>query len=294
LEEVSPLYNDPKVIFHAIGPKVWSKLEGIDPSMTTYVMNRLLGEFVAITPDLSEEIISRIQRMQKTLLAAQEHYLSCIYLVGTDHLENVGPIASQLSQEVEKLFQDPLHPSLLFIGGHYYSSESRSIVGHTATYEVIRQDNGTLSFIVNNTIPIDAYHKVEEDRIYQLVYTDLSPNDLDTTFWKTVIHTNYMHPKSQPLMDAFYNYLNAKFKHKTTGRSYKRQIGGVCAWKSLSIWLRTHLDLPTYLRFKKMMFETFLAHFHPLPDDPTSLYLQAELTRKIDRINHKLSSLNLP
>ncbi|HEY5235549.1 MAG TPA: hypothetical protein VIJ14_05180, partial [Rhabdochlamydiaceae bacterium] len=231
-------------------------------------------------------------------------------------------------QDTKSLADDPSCPSILFMGGHYIHPKGGSLGGHTSSYEVIRQDNGKLSFIIINTAKVGKYSDIHGNRIRQLVYTDLVPADLDSNFWTTVILKNYMNPVPRAeLMDSFYAYVDTKLlkspTSKTKGRSFKRQelVGefevGVCAWKSISVWLHGKIspgDLSEnrdssneiiYFRFKKFMFENMFASFNPdssfkatvkMGEDSKDaiVFLKAELERKIQKLDAtiKKSSAN--
>ncbi len=280
-DKADTLYNNAKLIFHAIGPKVHSlKLEGIDPSQSIEVMEFTLGQFVDEKQDLSAEMRDCILKIRKSLLNAQSRYLSCIKLVNSSDESTVNRIALELSQDVKILADTPSHPSVLFIGGHYLHPKGGSLGGHTASYEVIRQDDGKLSFLINNTVKIEKHHEINGNRIRQLVYTDLEAADLDRDFWTNVIQTNFMNPvRGSVLMDSFYDYVDTKLlkasNNKTVSRSFKCQEVGVCAWKSLSVWLHGKISQcnckenedpfheSIYVQFKKFMFTKMLANFMP-------------------------------
>ena len=120
-------------------------------------------------------------------------------------------------------------------------------------------------------------------------------------------------------MYPFYTYLQTRFpknqKNKTTGRWYKKQNAGVCAWKSITVWLhgkiakgefrrdRNASDETIYLNFKKLIFKTLLKNFHPDEAlnaitvecgnqvEPASIFLKRELEIKIKRLCLKLEVL---
>ena len=280
-------YNDARVIYHALGPVARSELEGIDPGKSIDVLDSLLEDFINSEKDLTEETIFQIRRLQRSLRAAKIRYWSCNGLVSQADEEKVRQIATDLSQEVQGDLP------LLFIGGHYFLKDG-SMKGHTATYEVIREENGNFRFIVNNTLP-DEHHTIEGNKIYQLTYADLTPNDLNTSFWENVIRTNYIDPPKGKLMGEFYTYVDERLKNKSSGRTYPKQAGYVCAWESLTVWLSGHLDEKTYIKFQKFMFKTFLAHFHPNDSfkttvkvgdlsEPAAVFLDRELKRKIEEL----------
>jgi hypothetical protein len=321
------LYNDPKVIFHAIGSKFHSpQLERLDPGMTIEVMERRLSQFIKQNPDISQEMRDRISKMQKSLARAKMNYWNCIGLVSLSGEQKVvKEMALQLSLDVKNLADDPSYPWVLFMGGHYIHPKGEPLGGHTASYEVIRQDNGKLSFIINNTAKVGKYSGINGNRIRQLVYTDLEPADLDINFWTNVILKNYMNPAPwAELMDSFYVYVDTKLlkspNNKTRGRSFRRQelVGefevGICAWKSISVWLhgkfspgdfsenRDSSNEIIYLRFKKQMFENMLANFNPdksfkatirMGEDSmdATVFLKAELERKIQKMDAKIKKM---
>lgn len=284
-QRTASIYNDAKLIFHAIGPKFHSpELEGIDPPKSLEVMEITLGQFIEQNPDLTQEMRDRISKMQKSLSSAKANYLTCIGLVNlSGEPSTVSEVALKLSQDVKSLADNPSNPSILFVGGHYIHPKGGSLGGHTASYEVIRQDNGKLSFLINNTAKITAkieeYHEINGNRTRQLVYTDLEIADLDVNFWRNVIQTNFMNPvRWAVLMDAFYAYVDEKLlkgSNKTMGRSFKSQEVGVCAWKSISVWVHGKISPGNFsenrdssnelihVRFKKFMFENMLANFDP-------------------------------
>jgi hypothetical protein len=308
------IYNDARLIFHAIGSKFSSpQLEGIDPGKSIEVMETTLSRFVEQNPDLSQEMKERISKIQKSLARAKTNYFICIGLVNLSGEQKVvSEMALQLSQDVKSLAEDPSYPSILFMGGHYIHPEGKSLGGHTASYEVIRQDNGKLSFIINNTVKKEKFHEIVGNRIRQLVYTDLEPSDLDSNFWIHIIQINYMDPVWGPvLMAPFYAYVDTKLlknpTNKTIGRSFRSQETGVCAWKSISVWLHGQIspgDLSEnrdssnemiYLRYKKFMFENMLADFNPDPSFKATIkmgedskdaivFLKAELEGKIQKL----------
>jgi hypothetical protein len=323
-EEQKPasIYNDAKVIFHAIGSKFHSDLEGIDPGKSIEVMETTLSQFVEQNPDVPQEMRDRISKMQKSLASAKTNYWNCIRLVSLSGEQKVvSEMALQLSQDAKSLADDPSCPSILFMGGHYIHPKGKSLGGHTASYEVIRQDNGKLSFIINDTAKVGKYSGINGNRIRQLVYTDLEPADLDFNFWTHVILKNYMNPVPRAeLMDSFYLYVDTKLlkspNNKMRGRSFRRQelVGefevGVCAWKSISVWLhgkispgdfsenRDSFNEIIYLRFKKFMFENMLANFNPdnsfkakirMGEDSKDAipFLKTELERKIQKMDAK-------
>ncbi len=320
-QKPSSIYNDARLIFHAIGSKFHSpQLEGIDPGKSIEVMETTLSQFVAQNPDVPQEMRDRISNMQKSLAHAKTNYWKCIGLVSfSGEQKVVGEMALQLAQDAKNLAEDPSNPSILFMGGHYIHPKGKSLGGHTASYEVIRQDNGKLSFIINNTAKVGKYSDINGNRVHQLVYTDLEPADLDTNFWNDVILKNYMNPVPRvELMDSFYAYIDSKLQksptNKTKGRSFKRQelVGefevGVCAWKSISVWLhgkispgdmsenRNPSNEIIYFKFKKLMFENMLASFNPDPSfkatidisedsKDATVFLKAELERKVQKLD---------
>jgi hypothetical protein len=190
--------------------------------------------------------------------------------------------------------------------------------GHTATYEVIRQENGNLSFIVNNTLQ-DGHHETSEDKIRQLVYCDLQPKDLDVSFWENVIQTNYLSLIKEKFMSSFYTYLDARLlknpQNKMMGRFYKKQNAGVCGWKSIAVWLhgkiakgdfrkdRNSSEEYIYVNFKKSILKTMLKNFNPDEAldataqhgnqvEPALIFLKRELERKIERLSLKEKNTN--
>jgi hypothetical protein len=321
-EQKTPsIYNDAKLIFHAIGSKFHSpQLEGIDPGKSIEVMETTLSQFIEQNPDVSQEMRDRISNMQKSLARAKTNYWNCIRLVSLSGEQKVvGEMALQLSQDAKNLAEDSSNPSILFMGGHYIHPKGKSLGGHTASYEVIRQDNGKLSFIINNTAKVGKYSGIDGNRVHQLVYTDLDPADLDSNFWTGVILKSYMNPVPRTeLMDSFYVYVDTKLlkspNNKKKGRSFKRQelVGeyevGVCAWKSISVWLhgkispgdlsenRTPSNEIIYFKIKKLMFENMLASFNPDPSfkatinmgedsKDATVFLKAELERKVQKLD---------
>lgn len=267
------LYNDSKVIYHAIDPDVGTDLEGIDPGYSIEVMEWLLNKYAA-QKCVAEETRGHIESLE----AAKRRYYICIELVQSRDESKAREVASELSKEVEN--------SLLFVGGHYLYTKSGALIGHTATYEVERQENGRLSFAVNNTMQ-DSHHEIDGDTIKQLVYVDLEPTDLDASFWENVIKTNYMNLKEEKRMSSFYAYLDTKLlkepSNKIAGRSYRMQKAGVCGWKAIAVWLDGKMG--DERSFHKFMFETLLANFHP--DDqqePLSIFLKKGLMAKIEEL----------
>jgi len=327
------VYNNAKVIFHAIGPKFHSpELEGIDPSQSLEVMEVTLGKFIEKNPDLPHEMRSRILKIRKSISTAKARYLTCIDLVKLATESNTEPssvheIATQLSTDVQGQADNESYPPTLFIGGHYRFNESGSLGGHTATYEVNRLANGKLGYFVNNTIKKDEYHESDENKIRQLVYPDLNTTDLEVIFWKNVIRKNFMTPKKeQKLMDSFYSYIDATLgkatNNKMNGRSFNRQKVGVCAWKSISVWLHGQISPgihrgnrnPSqeliYIRYKKLMFENMLANFNPdesfkatirfeedshetISNEKVVLFLKSELERKIKKMDVKIKMMSV-
>lgn len=302
IQESVAIYNNAKLIFHAIGPKFHVPgLAGIDPSVSIEAMEVTLKDFIANNPSIPEKVKTSMINAQEALAIAKANYLSCISLVNVSKKpDSVNTLAVQLSQKVKELTENK---SLLFIGGHYIY-ESGSLGGHTASYEVIRQTDGKLSFIINNTIKTET-HTIDGNRIYQLSYQDLEPSDLNKHFWKNVIKTNYMNPlRGKFLMEAFYAFIDEKlFKgsNKTVGRLFKQQEKGVCAWKSISVWLHSQIAPGErnvnrdnsrelmYVLYKKSLFENMLANFKPnisLPQETISA-LTDELKRKIHKMNEK-------
>jgi hypothetical protein len=325
------IYNNAKVIFHAIGPKFHSpELEGIDPSQSLEVMEVTLGKFIENNPDLSPEMISCMLKLQKSINTAKARYLTCIGLVKLAIESNTEPssvheTAVQLSNDMQSQTDYESYPPTLFIGGHYRYNERGSLGGHTATYEVNRQADGKLGYFVNNTVKKDEYHESVENKIRQHVYSDLNRTDLDVIFWENVIRTNYMIPQREPkLMDSFYSYIDATLgktlNNRMSGRSFKLQKVGVCAWKSLSVWLhgqiapgihkenRNPAQELIYTRYKKLMFENMLVSFNPdesfkatikfgkdsnetITNEKAALFLKAELERKIQKMDAKIQKM---
>lgn len=327
----SSIYNNAKVIFHAIGPKFHSpELEGIDPSQSLDVMEFTLGKFLEKNQDIPHEIRNRMLKLQKSMNSAKARYLKCISLVKLATESNTEPhsvdvIALELFNDGQSQANNKLYPPTLFIGGHYFYNESGLLTGHTATYEVNRLINGKLDYVVNNTVKKDEYHQSNEDRIRQLVYADLNTTDLGVSFWKKVIRKNYMTPKREPkLMDSFYSHIDRALaktpNNRIHGRSFNRQKVGVCAWKSISVWLhgqispgihrenRNSAQELVYIRYKKFMFENMLANFNPdesfkalirfgkdstetIANKQAALFLKAELERKIQKMDAKIKTL---
>lgn len=299
------IYNNAKLIFHAIGPRFdLSGLEGIDPSVSISAMEETLENFTQQNRTIPFMMRDCIAKSQRSLARAKMHYLTCIRLVSLEEEPPaVDKLALQLADDSKRLCQDESQPSILFMGGHYLYSKG-SLGGHTASYEVVRQENGKLSFIVHNTLKNEK-HTVKEGRMHQLVYTDLEASDLDAHFWKNVIKTNYMNPvKGKFVMEAFYNYIDTKlFKgsNKADGRSFKCQVKGVCAWKSISVWLhgkiapgtnaldRNAADELTFTHYKRALFENMLANFSPgnSLSQEASAFLKTELEKKLQKMNDK-------
>jgi hypothetical protein len=66
-EEQKPtsIYNNAKLIFHAIGSKFPSpQLEGFDPGQSIEVMETTLVQFIEQNPELSQEMRDRISKMR--------------------------------------------------------------------------------------------------------------------------------------------------------------------------------------------------------------------------------------
>jgi hypothetical protein len=298
------VYNNARLIFHALGPKFHlAGLEGIDPSVSITAMETTLTSFIEKKPDITPQMKDRIAKAQKSLAKAKTNYLICIDLVNKDKSSVVNGLALQLSQDAKKLTESDSNPSILFIGGHYLHPKGGSLGGHTASYDTIRQNNGKLSFIVHNTVKAET-HTIDGNQIQQLIYTDLEETDLDKDFWENVIQTNYMNPvKGRFYMESFYEYLDRKLNkgsNKIAGRSYNLQEKGVCAWKSISVWLhgkiapgqRMQRDAShelTYVQYKRLMFENMLANFKPdsALDQDTAVTLKTELENKIQKMDEK-------
>lgn len=297
------IYNNPRLIFHAIGPKFdLPQLEGIDPSVSITAIEAGLRDLVARTHAMPTHMTERIASMQKSLARAKTNYLICIGLVKlADEPACVSKMALELAEAAKGLIKNESDPSILFIGGHYLYRNGL-LGGHTASYDAMRQDNGKLCFAVINTIKIED-HLSDGPFTYELVYSDLDEADLDTELWKNVIKTNYMNPaKGAYLMEAFYTYLDKKLNkgsNKTFGRSYRRQVKGVCGWKAISVWghgkiapskritERNASDELVYLHYKKYLFERMLACFAPgnSLDTQAAATLKTELENKIQQIN---------
>lgn len=308
----SPLsvYDNPKLIFHALGPKFHLPgLEGIDPSVSIEAMETTLEKFTKQNSEISPKMKECIVKVQKSLARAKTNYWICIGLVSLpEEPESVDKLALQLSQDVRMLAENESSPSLVFIGGHYIHPKGGSLGGHTAVYETIRQDNGKLSFIVYDTLKI-AKDTIDGNRTRQLVYSDLEAADLDKTFWKNVIRKSFRNPiKGKFYMESFYDYLDTKLtkgSNKTLGRSFKCQEKGVCAWKSISVWLHDKIaprersmnrDVShehIYVQYKRCMFENMLAHFKS--DNPSNQQvaaaLKAELEKKVQKLGEKCKLL---
>jgi hypothetical protein len=302
MQPADDIYNNARLIFHAVGPKFdLPKLEGIDPSVSISAMEAGLENLLETSPNMPAQMRARIANAQKSLARAKTNYLICIGLVKlTDEPSSVDKMALELSQDAKRLTQNESEPSILFIGGHYLYSILGALGGHTAAYDAMRQEDGKLSFIVINTL-----------KEVELVYSDLEATDLDTDLWKNVIKTNYMNPtKGEYLMQAFYEYIDKKLNkgsNKTVGRSFHRQVKGVCGWKAVSVWLhgkiapgkrsidRIACDELTYLHYKKSMFEKMAARFKP--DSSLALQagvtLKAELEKKIQKITEDCTHLIL-
>lgn len=277
------IYNDAKLIFHALNPKYNSpELQGYDPPRALEVMSLMLDGFVIQNPDLTTEMKTRVSNIQKSLSRAKINYLTCIQFVFTPDAVQEHELAQLFAENVKDLAANPSDPSLLFTGGHYIVSKEGNLGGHTVIDDVVCQPNGKLQFVINNSgTKAEKYHKTTEDRIDQLVYEDLEIDDLDEVFWRELIRTNFNNPvSSDKLMDSFYASVDAKLlkaNNKTSGRPIKRQRAGVCAWKSLISWLhgaiapgkfkksRDPYDELVFLKFKKFMFENMLANFNPTP-----------------------------
>lgn len=305
------IYNNPRLIFHAIGPKFHLPgLEGIDPSVSIEAIDTTLGNFNEKNRTLSPTMKDCIVKAQKSLAKAKANYLVCIDLVNLCEKPSiVDELALELSQDAKRLAESESFPSILFIGGHYLHPKGGSLGGHTASYEVVRQDNGKLSFIVNNTIKTEK-HTINENRIHQLIYIDLEETDLDKDFWENVIQTNYMNPiKGKFYMESFYDYLDKKlFKgsNKIMGRSFKCQEKGVCGWKAISVWLHGKIAPGehginreasreiVYVLYKRCMFENMLASFKldNSLNQQTEASLKTELERKIQKMDEKSKQLN--
>lgn len=296
------IYNYPRLIFHAIGPKFsLPGLEGIDPSFSITAMEMSLQDVMEKSPDLSGQIKDRIVKARMSLARAKTNYLTCIGLVKlAEEPRSVGEMALKLSEDAKSLQKNEFDPSILFIGGHYLYSKEGSLGGHTATFDVARQEDGKLCYTVINTIKTEN-HVTDGSFIHELIYTDLEATDLDEDLWKNVIKLNYMNPnKGAYLMEAFYKYLDKKLNkgsNKTVGRAFHRQEKWVCAWKSISVWLhgkiapgkrssdRIACNELAYLHYKKCMFERMAARFKPNSSLAlqTGVTLKTELEKKIQK-----------
>lgn len=302
MQPADDIYNNPRVIFHAIGPTFdLPKLEGIDPSVSISAMEAGLEDILGTSPNMPTPMKARLVSAQKSLARAKTNYLVCIGLVKlTDEPSSVDKMALDLSQDAKRLKQSESEPSILFVGGHYLYSQLGALGGHTAAYDVMRQEDGKLRFVVINTL------KEEE-----LIYSDLEAADLDTDLWKNVIKTNYMNPiKGAFLMQAFYEYIDKKLNkgsNKSVGRAFHRQVKGICGWKAVSVWLhgkiapgkrsidRIACNELTYLHYKKCMFERMFARFKPDSSVAlqTGVTLKAELEKKIQKITEHCTHLIL-
>jgi hypothetical protein len=302
MQPTDDIYNNPRVIFHAIGPTFdLPKLEGIDPSVSISAMEAGLEDILGTSPNMPAPMKARLVSAQKSLARAKTNYLVCIGLVKlTDEPSSVDKMALDLSQDAKRLKQSESEPSILFVGGHYLYSQLGALGGHTAAYDVMRQEDGKLRFVVINTL------KEEE-----LIYSDLEATDLDTDLWKNVIKTNYMNPiKGAFLMQAFYEYIDKKLNkgsNKSVGRAFHRQVKGICGWKAVSVWLhgkiapgkrsidRIACNELTYLHYKKCMFERMFARFKPDSSVAlqTGVTLKAALEKKIQKITEDCTHLIL-
>jgi hypothetical protein len=242
-----------KGVFHAIGPDFKaSKLEGFDSLAVSHLMKDNLKEFItslrqeAMTP---EEDIKKLEMIYQVLETADK---DCS-LYSADKIKG----ARHLSEKVQGSMEAPL----LFYGG------SR---GHAVIYEVTRQDNGLLSFMINNTGLGIEHHKHTHDRVQQVIYKDLKPEQLNAAFWEKLID----HKQQNEEMTPFYEFVEhhlADTTNKTEGRSIRQQRSGVCSFKSLSTWLhgqiasghtkesRNPADEILYVKYKKFMFKQQLA-----------------------------------
>lgn len=313
MQQPSSMYNNARLIFHAIGPKSSSLgLAGIDPSVSLSAMEASLQTFTAQIPDLPTSIKERMEKAKKSLETAKARYLTCISWVKlTQEPAKLDEMAEGLAEQVRQLAQNESQPSLLFIGGQYLYKNG-SLGGHTASYKVKRQADGQLCFKVFNTVKTEK-HKVDGNRIHQLVYSDLGTADLDKDFWKNVIKTNYMNPiQGKFLMESFYDYLDKKLlkdSNKTHGESFKGQEdGGVCAWKAISVWLhdeiapgerRVKRDAAqelAYVRYKGCMFGQMSTNFKPDNSmaQETATTLRVELGKKVQKMNEISALLRKP
>ena len=216
------IYNNAKLIYHALGPKFHLPLEGIDPSVSISAMETSLRNFMEKSPNISPMMTDRMVKAQKSLARAKTNYLVCIGLVKlTEEPSSVDKMALELSQDAKSLTRSESDSSILFVGGHYLYSKEGSLGGHTATFDVMRQENGKLCYTIINTVKTEN-QETDGSLIYELVYRDLDATDLDADFWKNIIKINYMNPmKGKSLMESCYDYIDKKINKGSNKTSRK-------------------------------------------------------------------------
>ncbi len=287
-------FDDPRFIYHALGPDYGSDLSGWSLAESSAYMAKCLEAFISESGELSEEMKHKLEAFKQDLGRAKEQDINL----------NVGP--QDLEKQVLGLANKGPDHRVLFFGGH--SGKGSSGGGHAVLYEVTCQPNGKYSFMINNTGEGNKTHvHGENGRVNQIVYKDLDASDLNAEFWKRIIETKHHDRVSN--MDDFYKYvdkqLNKENGNKCVGREIKAQRGGVCAWKTCCTLLhgiispgetksiRNPADELVFVKFKKFIFEKQLKAFSSVKTIDSTIRLPKGGAWKVIFLALKLLKVNI-
>lgn len=268
-----------RAIFHAIGPtNLKSKdLNGMTFRESANQLQYYLEKFIydQLRLQFLDDHADTITETQKQKLLNIKNTLNQAYQLQQEVDEKSEEFLKNFKQKIES------NNRFLFFGGYVVKQNGGNQgKGHGIVFEVIKEKNGTYTFIVNNTGRGAEKHRSKgfrDHRAYTMVYKGLKLDDFDLNFWDKLLliksHDNKI--DEDALINTIYKHIDNKLKrktgifksNKTKGRVLKLQRAGVCAWKSLSTWLhgsiapgqnpsdRKKEDELLYLKFMKFLLE---------------------------------------
>lgn len=222
-----------KTIFHAIGPTNLHSddLEGLTFREGAIQFSTYLRAFINQAQTLTEEQIIKLNSVQKILHQA---FIDCPLEGGESEDFFNDLLAKNLAEKVNKLAENTTEESLLFLGG----AKPKGIP-HAIVYEVFKEIDGTLTFLINNTGAGIELHKKNSKKVHTILYKNINKDKINANFWKKIINFQ-SHTVAESSTRDLYGYIDSQLNdgnNKADGRLLKPQRAGVCAWKSLSTWL---------------------------------------------------------
>jgi len=238
----TPLGRQASLIYHQMSPEniKSAELEGSVRSVVCKDLLEKIEAFLKSHPEHTEKFTQVKKQLNQALL-----YCIQIENLQGEEVEKLGWPQEEIKQQ--KTLKDivasckddiqKLSPGESFM----LPAGTRD---HTVVYEILKKDNGKYTLtLINTGLGINIGHKInEEGRVRTLVYDDLEEEVFDTEFLESIV--TFVVDIKEKEWDEIYKFLDGKLKkddNKKEGRLHKQQREGICASKSLSVWLHSKI-----------------------------------------------------